>query len=156
MSWDHSSLVDAWVKNDHIGFEVLYVYRGVVRKYRPDFIVRLKMGDLLVLEVKGQPDEQSYSKRRALEQWVQAVNQHGGFGQWSAAVSYNPGDIRDILLRHNKRRYQQSRVKCICGKLRSLHSHTYDSKGLEDWIECVKLSKRVCKNTIDWVDREPR
>ena len=45
---DHSSLVDAWVKNDHIGFEVLYVYRGVVRKYRPDFIIRLKSGNTLV------------------------------------------------------------------------------------------------------------
>ena len=97
---DHNPLVNAWVKNDHLGFEVLYVYRGVVRKYRPDFIVRLKSGNLVVLETKGQPDEQSYSKRRALEQWVQAVNQHGGFGGWSAAVSYNPGDIKDILTKH--------------------------------------------------------
>ena len=98
---DHSPLVDAWVKNNHLGFEVLYVYRGVVRKYRPDFIIRLRSGKVLVLETKGQPDEQSYSKRRALEQWVQAVNQHGGFGRWSAAVSYGPGDIKDILLRYD-------------------------------------------------------
>ena len=97
---DHSSLVDAWVKNDHLGFEVLYVYRGVVRKYRPDFVIRLKSGNLLVLETKGQPDEQSRSKRRALEQWTQAVNQHGGFGQWTSDVSYNPGDIKDILVKH--------------------------------------------------------
>ena len=92
-------LVDAWAKNDHLGFEVLYVYRGVVRKYRPDFIIRLKSENLLVLETKGQPDEQSYSKRRALEQWTQAVNQHGGFGWWSSDVSYSPGDIKDILAR---------------------------------------------------------
>ena len=99
---DHNPLVDAWVKNDHLGFEVLYVYRGVVRKYRPDFIVHLKSGKMLVLETKGQPDEHSHSKRRALEQWVQAVNQHGGFGHWSAAVSYDPGDIKDILAKHEK------------------------------------------------------
>ena len=97
---DHNPLVDAWVKNDHLGFEVLYVYRGVVRKYRPDFIVRLKSGNSLVLETKGQPDEQTCSKRRALEQWTQAVNQHGGFGHWSSDVSYNPGDIKDILVKH--------------------------------------------------------
>ena len=97
---DHSPLVDAWVKNDHLGFEVLYVYRGVVRKYRPDFIIRLKSGNLLVLETKGQPNEQSNSKRRALEQWTQAVNQQGGFGRWSSDVSYNPGDIKDILVKH--------------------------------------------------------
>ena len=99
---DHNPLVDAWVKNDHLGFEVLYVYRGVVRKYRPDFIVRLKSGNILVLETKGQPDDQSYSKRRALEQWTRAVNQHSGFGQWSSDVSTAPGDVRDILAKYEK------------------------------------------------------
>ena len=94
---DHNPMVDAWVKNDHLGFEVLYVFRGVVRKYRPDFIIRLKTGDVLVLETKGQPDEQTHSKRRALEQWTRAVNQHGGFGRWSSSVSTNPGDIKGIL-----------------------------------------------------------
>ena len=97
---DHNPMVDAWVKNDHLGFEVLYVYRGVVRKYRPDFIIRMKSGNMLVLETKGQPDDQSYSKRRALEQWTRAVNQHGGFGQWTSDVSINPGDIKDILDKH--------------------------------------------------------
>ena len=29
---EDSSEVAAWVKNDHLGFEVFYVYRGVVRK----------------------------------------------------------------------------------------------------------------------------
>jgi len=33
---DRNKNVDAWVKNDHLGFEVLYVYKGVVHKYRPD------------------------------------------------------------------------------------------------------------------------
>ena len=99
---DHNPLVDAWVKNDHLGFEVLYVYRGVVRKYRPDFIIRLKSGNLLVLETKGQPDEQSRSKRRSLEQWTQAVNQHGGFGYWSSDVSFDPGDVKDILVKHTE------------------------------------------------------
>ncbi len=97
---DRSPVVDAWVKNDHLGFEILYVYRGVVRKYRPDFIIRLKSGKLLVLETKGQEDEQSRSKRRALEQWTQAVNQHCGFGKWSSDVSTAPGDIKDILTKH--------------------------------------------------------
>ncbi|MBI1902905.1 MAG: DEAD/DEAH box helicase family protein [Planctomycetia bacterium] len=36
---DRNKLVDAWVKNDHLGFEVLYVFGGVVRKYRPDFLM---------------------------------------------------------------------------------------------------------------------
>ena len=100
--FDQNPLVDAWVKNDHLGFEVLYVYRGVVRKYRPDFIIRMKSGNLLVLETKGEPSEQTLSKRRALEQWTQAVNQHGGFGSWSSDISYNPADLKDILAKHEK------------------------------------------------------
>ena len=97
---DRNPLVDAWVKNDHLGFEVLYVYRGVVRKYRPDFIIRLKTGNMLVLETKGQPDQQTQAKRRTLQQWTQAVNQHGGFGRWSADESTDPGDVKNILLKH--------------------------------------------------------
>ncbi len=79
---DGSDAVAAWVKNDHLGFEVLYVYRGVVRKYRPDFLVRLRNGDCLVLETKGQDTEQDRVKRRYLDEWTQAVNAHGGFGRW--------------------------------------------------------------------------
>jgi len=94
---DHSLAVEAWVKNDHLGFEILYIYKGVVRKYRPDFIVRLKSGDMLVLETKGQDTEQDRTKRRFLKEWMQAVNEHGGFGRWRAAVSRSPGEIEGIL-----------------------------------------------------------
>ena len=45
-------------------------------------------------------DDGTGMKYHTLEQWVQAVNQHGGFDQWSSAVSYNPGDIKDILAKH--------------------------------------------------------
>ena len=94
---DHNPAVDSWVKNDHLGFEVLYVYRCVVRKYRPDFLIRLKSGDRLVLETKGQDDDRNRTKRRFLDEWTRAVNQHGGFGRWTSAVSTDPGDIKDIL-----------------------------------------------------------
>ena len=97
---DHAAEVTAWVKNDHLGFEVLYVHRGVVRKYRPDFLIRLRSGEMLVLETKGQDTDQDRTKRRFLDEWVRAVNAHGGFGRWSSDVSLAPGDIRDTLARH--------------------------------------------------------
>ena len=97
---DHSSLVSAWVKNDHLGFEVFYIHRGVVRKYRPDYIIRLQSGDMLILEVKGEDNEQSQTKHRFLEEWVEAVNTHGRFGHWRCDVSRSPSDIKDILARH--------------------------------------------------------
>jgi type III restriction enzyme len=99
---DDSEHVSAWAKNDHLGFEVLYVYRGIVRKYRPDFLVRLTNGDMLVLETKGQDTEQDKVKRRYLEEWAQAVNAHGGFGRWRCAVAKAPGEIRDILIKHDR------------------------------------------------------
>ena len=98
---DHDPRVAAWVKNDHLGFEVFYVHRGVVRKYRPDFLVRLAGGDMLVLETKGQDTEEDRVKRRFLDEWLAAVNAHGGFGQWRGAVALRPGEIRDILAREN-------------------------------------------------------
>jgi type III restriction enzyme len=98
---DDSKHVAAWGKNDHLGFEVLYVYRGVVRKYRPDFLVRLTNGEMLVLETKGQDTEQDKVKRRYLEEWAQAVNAHGGFGHWRCAVTKEPGEIRDILINND-------------------------------------------------------
>ena len=94
---DHSPLVDAWVKNDHLGFEVFYVHAGVVHKYRPDFLIRLVSGDMLVLEVKGRERDRDRTKRRFLDEWVTAVNAHGGFGRWRWAVSKKPSDVHDIL-----------------------------------------------------------
>ncbi len=98
---DRNPAVAAWVKNDHLGFEVLYLYRGVVRKYRPDFLIRLRSGDMLVLETKGRDSDQDRTKRRFLDEWVNAVNARGGFGRWTWDVSTAPGDIQDILARHS-------------------------------------------------------
>jgi type III restriction enzyme len=95
---DHSERVAAWAKNDHLGFEVQYVHNGVVRKYRPDFLVRLAGGDMLVIETKGQVTEQDRVKRRYLEEWTAAVTAHGGFGRWRAAMVSRPGEIRDLLV----------------------------------------------------------
>ncbi len=94
---DHNPAVAAWAKNDHLGFEVLYVFKGVVRKYRPDFIIRLTSGEHLILEIKGQEPEQDRTKRRFLDEWVRAVNDDGRFGLWQWAVSRNPSDLKDIL-----------------------------------------------------------
>jgi len=98
---DHSPEVAAWVKNDHLGFEVIYIHRGVVRKYRPDFLVRLRSGNMLVLETKGRESDEDRTKRRFLaDEWIGAVNAHGGFGRWSCDVARSPAEIQDILARH--------------------------------------------------------
>lgn len=94
---DHNPHVQAWVKNDHLGFEIAYMLQGATRKYRPDFLVRLTTGMTLVLEVKGQDSPEARTKRDFLDEWVQAVNAHGGFGCWGAAISRHPRDVAGIL-----------------------------------------------------------
>ncbi len=89
--------VATWVKNDHIGFEVVYVFDGVVRKYYPDFLVKLTNGKMLVLETKGQVNRQSEEKRRALQEWVEAVNGLGEYGEWCADTSYSVADVDGII-----------------------------------------------------------
>ncbi|MBF0553637.1 MAG: DEAD/DEAH box helicase family protein [Nitrospirae bacterium] len=92
-----NSVVKSFVKNDHLGFVVYYNYRGVIRSYFPDFIIKLTSGDNFVLEIKGQDDEQNRTKRVFLDEWCRAVNQHGGFGKWKWAVSFDPNDVDTIL-----------------------------------------------------------
>ena len=97
---EHSDWVTAYAKNDHLGFCVLYLYNGVVRKFFPDYLIRLQNGLTLILEVKGLDSEQNKVKRQHLDQWVQAVNQHGGFGEWCADVSFSVLDIGDKVAKH--------------------------------------------------------
>ena len=94
---DRNDAVTAWAKNDHLGFEILYVYNGVVRKYRPDFLVRLQSGATLVLETKGQQTEQDDVKHGYMKEWLRAVNEDGGFGKWQFEVSTIPAGLKDIL-----------------------------------------------------------
>jgi len=96
---DGNPNVAAWVKNDHLGFEVHYIYQGVVHKYRPDFLIRLKNGTMLALETKGQESDQDTTKRASLDEWVKAVNEQAEFGTWSSAVSRSPGDVAGIVQR---------------------------------------------------------
>lgn len=97
---DRSPAVAAWVKNDHLGFHIYYYAKGVPQKYRPDFIIRLVNGDHLILETKGDNPETATIKRRFLDEWIKAVNAHGEFGRWRADISYDPGDILDVLARN--------------------------------------------------------
>jgi type III restriction enzyme len=94
--------VAAWVKNDHLGFHILYLWNGSKRKYIPDFLVRYASGKTLVLEVKGVDSVQDQAKRAALAQWVEAVNAHGGFGTWAwdVVVGEAAGMI-DVVEKHS-------------------------------------------------------
>ena len=66
----------------------------------------------LDLETLGQDDEQNRAKRCALDEWAKSVNQHGGFGRWSSAVSFDPGDGSDILTKARLETREPGRQEC--------------------------------------------
>ena len=79
----------AWVKNNGLGFEVPWRDGRGAHRYLPDFIVRLDDGRgpddalNLVVEIKGQRDEDAKAKKDALETyWIPGVNGLGRFGRW--------------------------------------------------------------------------
>ena len=97
---EKESHVTAWAKNDHLDFIIRYLWRGSSRNFVPDYLIRLNNGKTLVLEVKGVDSEQNKAKRAAMDTWIKAVNEQGGFGQWCFDVVFEPARTRDILLKH--------------------------------------------------------
>ncbi len=86
--------VEAYVKNDHLGFAIPYAEAGRSRHYVPDFLVRLRRREddpierTLILEVSGSRKDPTTTRIKAdtaRSQWCQAVNNHGGWGRWGYA-----------------------------------------------------------------------
>jgi type III restriction enzyme len=94
---EKSASVEAYAKNDHLGFEIYYLWKGSRRRYIPDFIIKSASGETIVLEIKGQSSPQTDSKHAALEEWIAAVNEDKRFGLWSWAVAYHPHEVDDIV-----------------------------------------------------------
>jgi type III restriction enzyme len=95
-----SPLVDAYAKNDHLGFQIHYLWNGAKRRYLPDFLIRLTNGKTLVLEIKGEDSEQNRAKLAAMRTWVDAVNAKGGFGRWCCDVVYEMAKMQDVISAH--------------------------------------------------------
>jgi type III restriction enzyme len=98
--------VAAYVKNDHLGFTIPYVFQGRSRQYLPDFLVRLKPLEddaetrTLIVEVSGSHKPPGPTKEKAdtaRNLWVPAVNNHGGFGRWSYCELKDPAEFRPDL-----------------------------------------------------------
>jgi type III restriction enzyme len=79
----------AYARNHNLGFEVPYRAGSTVKRYRPDFIVRIDDGRgpedplNLVVEVKGYRGEDAKDKALTMQTyWVPAVNNLRTFGRW--------------------------------------------------------------------------
>ncbi|MCF7976790.1 MAG: hypothetical protein K9L82_02015 [Chromatiaceae bacterium] len=92
--------VIAYAKNDHLGFQIYYLWAGSRRRYVPDFLIRLANGTQLALEIKGTDSPQNQAKREALSEWISAINSSGGFGHWAWDVAFQPSEVQDIITKH--------------------------------------------------------
>lgn len=84
--------VMAYTKNHNLGLEVPYRYGSEMRKYIPDFIVRVDDGHgesdplNLIVEIKGYRREDAKEKKSTMETyWVPGVNHLGAHGRWAFA-----------------------------------------------------------------------
>lgn len=89
--------LQAWVKNHRLYLEIPYLYFGVTYRYRPDFVVCLDSGLMVLLEGKGDPDEKDDAKATAARRWVQAVNTWGGLGTWVHHICYDASTLKADL-----------------------------------------------------------
>jgi type III restriction enzyme len=95
--------VSDYAKNDHLGFQIYYLWRGSRRKFVPDYLITLANGKRMVLEIKGEDSDQNKAKRLALHAWVQAVNARGGFGIWCwDVVKEEPSKVDDVVIHHSQ------------------------------------------------------
>ena len=98
---EQSDVVDCYVRNDHLGFVIPYEYTDVSHSYEPDFLVRLKNGKILILEIKGFETDQDIAKHAAAKRWVSAVNNWGQLGQWDFHVCRDPQRLKQELIFYN-------------------------------------------------------
>ncbi len=90
---ESSDDVSHYVRNDHLDFSIPYEFMGVSHNFFPDFIVVLKSGVNLVLEVKGLINTQEEAKFEAAKRWCRAVNNWGKMGTWAFHVAKDPDHI---------------------------------------------------------------
>ncbi len=104
---EENEAVLAYVRNDHLGFEVPYEYQKKEHLYLPDFIALVDDGsgksDLLnlVVEIKGLRDDQASVKADTMNRvWIPAVNNDVRWGRWAFEEILDPQHAREQLAKH--------------------------------------------------------
>jgi type III restriction enzyme len=94
--------VEAYVKNQGLGFAIPYTLNGEEQNYYPDFLARVRRSDgslvNLIVEVSGEARKDKAAKvATARTLWVPAVNNHGGFGCWAFVEVSDPWDAEGVI-----------------------------------------------------------
>ena len=90
--------VECYARNYRLEFTIPYELHDESRAYEPDFIVRMRNGGHVVLEIKGFPDPDADAKHQAARRWVEAVNNWGECGVWNFVVCRDPQGLENDLM----------------------------------------------------------
>lgn len=90
-------VVRCYVRNDRPFLLVPYEFEGVQHYYEPDYIVELVNKKHVLLEVKGQEDEQDRAKHQAARRWVTAVTKWGRLGVWEFIACHDVARLPEAL-----------------------------------------------------------
>ena len=111
--------VQAYVKNQGLGFDVPYRYGKEARTYLPDFILLIDDGkgddDMLhlVVEIKGFRRDSVKDKTSTMESyWIPGVNALGTFGRWAFIELGSAFAMDDGLEARHSIRQQFTRAMC--------------------------------------------
>ncbi len=98
--------VEAFAPNSRkVGFQIPWEYLGSPRRYEPDFIVRMRGGKHVLLEIKGgkgriHNEDEVPAKNAAATKWVAAVNNARRFGEWAFVICEDLTKLRQLLQEH--------------------------------------------------------
>jgi type III restriction enzyme len=99
--------VECYTPNSRkIGVTIPYRYNDAPHRYEPDFVVRLRGGKMLVIEIKGlaglvHGDDENLvqAKSAAAHKWVEAVNNAKHFGRWEFIYCDRVAELRSMILK---------------------------------------------------------
>lgn len=94
-----AGVIECYARNEHLEFAIPYDYYGQTPSYLPDFIVQVRPGRMLVLEVKGMLHEDTEQKHAGAQRWCAAVNNWGKLGRWEFMVCHDPQRLGEMLRR---------------------------------------------------------
>ena len=98
--------VEYYTPNDsQVGLIVPYDYDGETKSYEPDFIVKLKDGKTIILEIKGgggmiHDPNMVYAKNAAAKKWCAAISNLGKYGNWEYEICEDNSKLRGLLSNH--------------------------------------------------------
>lgn len=107
---ESSDAVSHYVRNDHLDFSIPYEFMGVSHQFHPDFIIMLKSGLSLILEVKGLVNDKDLAKFEAAKRWCSAVNNWGKMGTWAFHPAKDP-NVTSTELEYIERQHRKAKTK---------------------------------------------